>query len=109
MDTEELFENASFESSKGDTISGSAKEPWSESEGSESSSDSDHGESKGKAAQDPNVLLTEYEAARLERIERNKKKLEELGLHPPASEVKVSEAEKVKHLKDQGAGRLQLS
>ena len=72
MDTEEGFENASYESSEGDTISGSEGGPWSESEGNESPS---------KAAQETQVHLTSYEVACLKRIERNKKKLEELGLH----------------------------
>jgi hypothetical protein len=109
MDTEEGFENASYESSEGDTISGSENEPWSESEGTESSSDSEGGESTSKVAQETQVPLTAYEESRLKRIERNKRKLEELGLHPLASEVGVLKAEKGRQVEHQGAGRLGVS
>ena len=109
MDTEEGFENASYESSEGDTISGSASGPWSESEGAESSSDSEEGESPSKATQETQVPLTAYEAARLKRIERNKKKIEELGLHALASEVGVPKVEKVRQPENKGAGRLGVS
>ena len=105
MDTEEEFENASYGSSEGDTISGSE----SESEGTESSSDSEESKSPSKAAQETRVPLTAYEAARLKRIKRNKKKIEELGLHILASAVGVPKAEKVKQPENKGAGRLGAS
>ena len=43
------------------------------------------------------------------RIERNKKKIEELGLHALASEVGVPKAEKVRQPENRGAGRLGVS
>jgi len=109
MDTEEGFENASYESSEGDTISGSESGPWSESEGTESSSESGGGESLVKVAEEAQVPLTTYEAARLKRIERNKKKIEELGLQAIASEVGVSKAEKVRRTENKPVGRLGVS
>ena len=109
MDTEDGFENASYETSEGNTISGSESGPWSKSEGAESSSDSEAGESPSKALQETQVPLTAYEAARLKRIESNNKKLEELGLHALANEVGVLKAEKGRHPEKQGAGRSQVS
>jgi hypothetical protein len=110
MDTEEGFENASFESSEGDTISGSE----SENESSESSSDSEGGDSPSNAGQETQVPLSQYEADRLKRIERNKKRLEELGLPALASGVGASghgalKAEKARQPEGPALGRLQVS
>jgi hypothetical protein len=109
MDTEEGFENASYETSEGDRISGSESGPWSKSEGTESLSDSEGGESPSKALQETQVPLTAYEAARLKKIESNNKKLEELGLQALATEVEVPKAEKGRHPEKLGAGRVQVS
>lgn len=109
MDTEDGFENASGESSEGDTISGSESAPWSKSERNESSSDNEGGESPSKALQETQVPLTAYEAARLKRIESNNKKLAELGLQALANSVGVLRAEELRCPENLSAGRVQVS
>ena len=73
------------------------------------SSKSEGNESPSKAAQETHVPLAAYEVARLKRIERNKKKLEELGLPALPSQVGALKAEKGMQPKNPGGGRLQVS
>ena len=84
-----------------DTSSESEGGPWSDSEATTSSSDSPRsGDSPRSNNSEPTaspttaegVVLTEYEASRLQNIERNNKKLQDLGL--PALVSQVSGAEK---------------
>jgi hypothetical protein len=134
MDTEEGFENASFENSEGDTKSESESRPWSESEGTTTSGGcegagtctaSEGGESPSRDSRcrtedysqkecdspptSDKVPLTTYEASRLRNIERNNKRLEDLGLPALASEVcSQAKEEKEKRASNPGRGPLQL-
>ena len=134
MDTEEGIENASFENSEGDTRSESESGPWSESEGTTTSSGgegagtdtaSEGGESPNmdskwrtencsqKECNSPPALdkvpLTSYEASWLRNIERNNKRLEDPGLPALASKVcSQAKEEKERRASNPGRGPLQL-
>ena len=95
MDTQFLFESVELDSVEGDTGSESQGGPWSDSWATTRSNDSPRSSNREPTASPTaaeGVLLTPYEASQLQNIERNNKKLQDLGL--PALVSQVGGAEK---------------
>ena len=89
MDTQFLFESVELDSAEGDTGSESQGGPWSDSSAT-TSSDSPRSSNREPTASPTaaeGVVLTPYEASQLQNIERNNKKLQDLGLLALVSQV----------------------